>query len=112
MSPGGLLLIFLAVGVGNYLMRFLPLLFALRHREGTAQDAPTKGLLPLVAPAVVVALLVTSLLPGDPAAGSDAELVRNAVALVPTLLVAIKFGNLGLTVLTGILAYALISLVV
>ncbi len=110
MSPVALLLLFLLVGVGNYLMRFLPLLFALRHREGRGQDAPTKGLLPLVAPAVVVALLVTSLLPGDPAA--DAELVRNAAALVPTLLVAIRFGNLGLTVLTGILAYALISLVV
>ena len=107
MSSGLLLLLFLVVGVGNYLMRFLPLLIALRHRERTGQEAATGGLLPLVGPAVVVALLVTSLLPGD----YDAQLlVRNAAALVPTLLVALRFGNLGLTVLTGVFSYALVSL--
>ena len=108
MSLGLLLLLFLVVGVGNYLMRFLPLLIALRHREGADQGIAAGGLLPLVGPAVVVALLVSSLLPGD----SAAELVRNAAALVPTLLVALRFGNLGLTVLTGVFAYALVALVV
>lgn len=110
MSPGLLLLLFLVVGVGNYLMRFLPLLAALRRRERTGQEAVTGGLLPLVGPAVVVALLVTSVLPATDYYG--AQLVRNAVALVPTLLVALKFGNLGLTVLTGIFVYALVALVV
>ena len=113
MSSALLLLLFLVVGLGNYLMRFLPLLVALRRRERTGQEAPTGGLLPLVGPAVVVALLVVSLLPGDSSAGYDAEhLVRNAAALVPTLLVALKFGNLGLTVITGVFAYALVALVV
>lgn len=112
MSSGLLLLLFLVVGVGNYLMRFLPLLIAVRRRERTAQKAPTGGLLPLVGPAVVVALLVTSLLSGDPAVGFDAQLLRNAAALVPTLVVALRFGNLGLTVLTGVFSYALVALVV
>ena len=112
MSSGLLLLLFLMVGVGNYLMRFLPLLLALRRREGTGGETAPGGLLPLVAPAVVVALLVTSLLPAGSATDYAAELVRGAVALVPTLLVALRFGNLGLTVLTGIFSYALVSLVV
>ncbi|QIN77990.1 hypothetical protein GBA65_05055 [Rubrobacter marinus] len=112
MSPGLLLLLFLVVGAGNYLMRFLPLLIALRRRERPGQEtATTGGLLPLVGPAVVVALLITSLLPGDFAPGYGAELARGAVALVPTVLVALRFGNLGLTVLTGVFAYALVALV-
>ena len=112
MTFGLLLLLFLVVGVGNYLMRFLPLLIALRRRERTGQEAATGGLLPLVGPAVVVALLVSSLVPGGSAASYDAQLIRNAAALVPTLLVALRFGNLGLTVLTGVFAYALAALVV
>ena len=112
MSPWLLLLLFLVVGAGNYLMRFLPLLVALRRRERTGQEAATGGLLPLVGPAVVAALLVTSLLPGGSSTGYEAELVRKMAALVLTLLVALRFGNLGLTVLTGIFAYALVALVV
>ena len=112
MSSGFLIVLFLVVGVGNYLMRFLPLLIALRRRERTGQEAATGGLLPLVGPAVVVALLVTSLLPGDSAPGSGADLVRSAAALLPTLFVALRFGNLGLTVLTGVFAYALVALVI
>ena len=111
MSPAFLLLLFLVVGAGNYLMRFLPLLIALRRREDTQQEAEIGGLLPLVAPAVIVALLVTSLLPVDSASGYDAEILRSMAALFPTLLVALRFGNLGLTVFTGIFAYALVSLV-
>ena len=110
MSPGLLLLLFLVVGLGNYLMRFLPLLIALRRRESEGEEAAGGGLLPLVGPAVLVALLVTSLLPGEPDADYGAELARSAVAFIPTLLVAFRFGNLGLTVLTGVFAYALISL--
>lgn len=111
MSPGLLLLLFLVVGAGNYLMRFLPLLVALRRRERTGRESATGGLLPLVGPAVVAALLVTSLLSGGSATDYDAELLRKAAALVPTLLVALRFGNLGLTVLTGIFSYALTALV-
>ena len=113
MSSASLLLILVVVGVGNYLMRFLPLLVALRRREATGQGAASRGLLlPLVAPAVIVALLVTSVLPDDSAPGYAAELVRGTAALVPTLLVALRFGNLALTVLTGVCAYALVSLLV
>jgi hypothetical protein len=32
-------------------------------------------------------------------------LLTTVVALVPTVLVAVRFGNLGLTVLAGVLAY-------
>lgn len=111
MSPMLLLLLFLVVGLGNFLMRFLPLLLALRRREGTERDTSTGGLLPLVAPAVVAALLVSSLLPESSAAGYGADLARNLAALLPTLFVALRVGNLGLTVLTGVFAYALASLV-
>jgi branched-subunit amino acid transport protein len=39
-------------------------------------------------------------------------LVRVGIALLPTLVVAVRSGNLGLTVLVGVTAYWLISLVV
>lgn len=66
-------------------------------------------MLPFVGPSVVVALLVTSVLPE---ASDGAELVRVGVALLPTLVVAVRSGNLGLTVLVGVTAYWLISLFV
>ena len=107
-----LLLLFLVIGVGNYLMRFLPLLWALRWREaetrGTAGGG-LGGLLPFVGPSVVVALLVTSLLPE---ASDWAGLVRAGIALLPTLVAAVRYDNLGLTVLVGVTAYWLISLIV
>jgi branched-subunit amino acid transport protein len=106
-----LLLLFLVVGVGNYLMRFLPLLWTLRRGEAGPEDAASgspSGLLPLVGPSVVVALLVTSILPG---ASSWAGLTQTGVTLLPTL-VAARSGNLGLTVLVGVAAYWMISLVV
>ncbi len=107
-----LLLLFLVVGVGNYLMRFLPLLWALRRGEVETSDAASGGLgglLPFVGPSVVMALLVTSLLPE---ASDEVGLVRAGIALLPTLVVAVRYGNLGLTVLVGVTAYWLISLVV
>jgi branched-subunit amino acid transport protein len=39
-------------------------------------------------------------------------LVRAGIALLPTLVVAVRYDNLGLTVLIGVTAYWLISLVV
>lgn len=111
-----LLLLFLVVGMGNYLMRFLPLLWALRWGEAETRGAASGaasgglgGLLPFVGPSVVVALLVTSL---PPEVSDGAGLVRVGVALVPTLVVAVRSGNLGLTVLVGVTAYWLISLIV
>jgi branched-subunit amino acid transport protein len=109
------LLLFLVVGMGNYLMRFLPLLWALRRgvtrgeESRTAASSPLGGLLPFVGPSVVVALLVTSVLPET---SSGTELIRTGVALLPTLAVAVRSGNLGLTVLVGVSAYWLVSLVV
>ena len=106
------LLLFLAVGAGHYLMRFLPLLWALRRGEvepGDAASGRLGDLLPFVGPSVVVALLVTSVLPE---VRDGAGLVRTAVALLPTLVVGVRSGNLGLTVLVGVSAYWLISLVV
>jgi len=106
-----LLLLFMVVGVGNYLMRFLPLLWALRWGEaetrGAAGGGPG-GLLPFVGPSVVVALLVTSLLPE---ALEGAGSFRAGIALLPTFVVAVRYGNLGLTVLVGVTTYWLISLV-
>jgi branched-subunit amino acid transport protein len=107
-----LLLLFLVVGVGNYLMRFLPLLWALRWGEAEPRGAASGGvgrLLPFVGPSVVVALLVTWLLPE---ALDGGRLLRAGIALLPTLVAAVRYGNLGLTVLVGVTAYWLISLVV
>ncbi len=105
------LLLFLTVGAGHYLMRFLPLLWALRRGDAEPGDATSgrlRGLLPFVGPSVVVALLVTSVLPE---VRDGVGLVRTAVALLPTLVVAVRSGNLGLTVLVGVTAYWLGSLV-
>jgi branched-subunit amino acid transport protein len=107
-----LLLLFLVVGVGNYLMRFLPLLWAFR-RGTTGEGSETSGnellggLLPFVGPSVVAALLVTSVLPE---AQVGTAILRTGLALLPTLLIAVRSGNLGLTVLVGVLAYWLVSL--
>lgn len=112
------LLLFLVVGAGNYLMRCLPLLWALR-RDGVGREEPgmdTGGspvrLLPLVGPAVVAALLVTSVLPQPSESAFWEELARSGATLAPTLVVAVRSSNLGLTVLVGVVAYWLVSLVI
>ncbi|HEY6674991.1 MAG TPA: AzlD domain-containing protein [Rubrobacteraceae bacterium] len=108
-----LLLLFLVVGAGNYLMRFLPLLWALRRgvnsegEPGTAGSTLLSRLLPFVGPSVVAALLVASVLPQ---AQDGVEIFRTGIALLPTLVVAVRSGNLGLTVLVGVPAYWLVSL--
>ena len=106
------MLLSLVVGLGNYLMRSLPLLLALRRGEAEGGDAGgvrLGGLLPFVGPSVVVALLVTSVLPE---VQDVLGLIRTGIALLPTLFVATRSNNLGLTVLVGATAYWLISLVV
>jgi branched-subunit amino acid transport protein len=111
----GLLALFVVVGLGNYLMRCLPLLISLRHREERPPDAadgagaPDDRPFSLVGPCVVVALLVTSLLPQGDEPPFGARMALDLVALVPTVLVAWRTRNLGLTVLVGVLAYWSIS---
>ncbi len=110
-----LLLLFLIVGAGNYLMRFLPLLWMLRRREtesggGAGAGARVEtagGLLTFVGPSIVAALLITSVLSGI---DNGTGLVRAGIALLPTVIVAVRSGNLGLTVLVGVAAYWLTSL--
>lgn len=109
------LMLFLIVGAGNYLMRFLPLLWMLRRR-GTESGGGLRvgagaetagGLLTFVGPSIVAALLVTSVLAEI---DNGTGLVRAGIALSPTVIVAVRFGNLGLTVLVGVAAYWLASL--
>lgn len=110
-----LLLLFLLVGAGNYLMRALPLLWALRRKTAPDGDErPDRGtrlsrLLPFVGPSVVAALLVTSVLPPTGAPDYARELLKTGLALIPTLIVAVRYGNLGLTVLVGAVSYGAIS---
>jgi len=103
-----LLALFLIVGLGNYLMRYVPLLLALRRGDGT-EIAPEARRRPdplaLVGPCVVVALLVTTVLPAAGEPGFAGGLARNLAALLPTALVAARTRNLGFTVLTGVLVY-------
>lgn len=103
-----LVLLFLAVGADIYATRLLPLLAALRREradgEGPADGASggtLGGLLGFVGPSIIAALLVGSLLSQLEAS----EPLVVAVALAPTVLVAFRPGNLGLTVLVGVLAY-------
>jgi branched-subunit amino acid transport protein len=108
-----LVLLFLVVGAGVYATRLLPLLAALR-RERTNGEGPAKEssegalrrLLGYVGPSVIAALLVSSLLSQWEA--SDLRVI--AIALALTGLVAFWLKNLGLTVLVGVLAYWLASL--
>ena len=106
--------LFLLAGAGVYLTRVLPLLVALR-RQAEEPAAKSDGLLNsalrFVGPSVIAALLVASVLP-QLGQAELLELLRAAIAFVPTVLVAVRFGNLGLTVLAGVLAYWLASLLV
>lgn len=102
--------LFLVVGAGVYLTRFLPLLVVMRREEangdGVTSTAEPSGWLRFVGPSIIAALLVTSVLP-EP--GAWMELSRATLALAPTVFVAVRFRNLGLTVLIGVCCYWLIS---
>lgn len=106
------------VGLATYLIRFLPFLMArrLQNREdATARSSPGSvgiRVLELIGPSVVVALLVTAILPQPGESDFGPQFLRSLLALVPTLAVAILWRSLGLTVLAGIGSYWLISLLV
>ncbi|HEY8485972.1 MAG TPA: AzlD domain-containing protein [Limnochordales bacterium] len=109
-----------AVGLGTYLARALPLLAALRRRgaaasgEGfagrpgsagaSADAAGPGGRLELVAPSVMAALLVSSVLPARWGPEALAQLAAHLVALAVSWAVARLRGHLGLTVLAGMAA--------
>lgn len=112
-----ILVLCVVIGLGTYLIRFVPFLVALRlenREEASSQDHPRgeqriSGVLDLIGPSIVAALLVTSILP-QPAEGEfGAQLARNLLALVPTLAVAVLWKSLGLTVVVGVASYWLIS---
>ncbi len=112
------LILSLLVGLGTYLTRLLPLLVALRRETPEAEGESGEpaggwlaGALRYVGPSIIVGLLVTSVLP-QPGVGYAAELLKTGAALVPTVCVAVRFKNLGLTVLVGVLSYWLASMVV
>lgn len=96
---GGFLL-----GLATYSARALPLLLGLRPPRRLSR------FLDYVAPSVVAALLVPSLLLPDgrwlPPTGNPWLL-----AALPTAWVAYRFRSLGLTTVAGVSAYALISLI-
>lgn len=127
--------LFLVVGAGTYLMRALPLLAALGHlgnggrrradghgatgstarASGPGAPAAAEGdfmfALRLVAPAVIAALLASSVLPAPSAPDFWRQLGVSLAALLPTAWVAARWRNLGLTVLAGVASYWALSLV-
>ena len=111
------LVLFLLVGLGTYLTRWLPLLVALRRETSGAEEGPEgrsgwfADALRYVGPSIVVGLLVTSVLP-QPGEGFGPDLLKTGAALVPTVFVTLQFRNLGLTVLVGVLFYWLVSVAV
>jgi branched-subunit amino acid transport protein len=112
----GIWLLFIVVGAGTYLTRLVPLLAALRYGDpaepGDEEKAPdgARRVLGLVGPAIIAALLVVSVVPDPEAEDFQRELLRGMLALGPTFLVAVRWQNLGLTVLVGVCAYWLLYL--
>ena len=155
-ARASLVFVLLAVGLGTYLARAVPLLLALRARAsagsarrdqendpepgderchpdgrpsggrqtskveqrcGDAQElgdvtgplAGPAGWLGLVAPSVMAALLVSSLLPARWGPEAMPVLVRHLFALAAAWTVARRFRHMGLTVLVGMAAAWLVS---
>ena len=109
------LVVLLVLALGTYLMRAVPLLSALPRREAERERAGGSTLLRLAVPAIMVALLVTALLPAPSETPLQSEAFRRevylaAAALVPTTAVALRTDSLGLTVVVGVASYWLISL--
>ncbi len=105
------------IGLGTYLIRVVPFLIALRL-EDREEDAPQdhsrtrgrfSGVLALIGPSVVAALLITSVLPQPDGGEFGAQLTRNLLALIPTLVVAARSKSLGLTVMAGVASYWLVA---
>jgi branched-subunit amino acid transport protein len=111
----GIWLLFIVVGAGTYLTRLVPLLIALRYGDSVEsgddeEKAPdgARRVLVLVGPAIIAALLMVSVVPAPEAEDFRRELLRGLLALGPTLLVAARWQNLGLTVLVGVCTYWLL----
>ena len=106
-----LLVLFMTVGLGTYLMRAVPLLAALRRLDAPESRRPgarTSRLmfaLRLVAPAVIAALLATSVLPARSVPNFWRQLAVSLAALAFTAWVAARWRHLGLTVLVGVACF-------
>lgn len=62
-------------------------------------------MLALIGSSVVAALLVTSVLPQPVGGKFGAQLTRNFLALLPTLVMAARLKRLGLTLMIGVVSY-------
>lgn len=112
-----LILTILLIGLGTYLMRAVPLLIAIsmgrRERTGVSGQRGNRIVstsLSLVGPAIISALLALSLVPAGPASNFVEHLIRNVIAAAIVCVVAARWRHVGLTVLTGIVSYWLVSL--
>ena len=111
-----ILVLCIVVGLATYLIRFVPFLIAqhLGSREGDTPQSSSGSrgfkVLELIGPSIVAALLITSILPQPDEADFGLQLIRSLLALTPTLIVAVLWKSLGLTVLVGISSYWLATI--
>jgi len=97
------------VALGTYLMRMLPLnLMIEKQKEITFWRV--NQLLGLSGPALISALLVISILP--PNEFVSKEVLRRILAIITVIMVQYKWSNLGSTVMTGVVAYALLKIII
>ena len=95
----------IVVALGTYLLRALPLGFALSKRY-ESNAGKLGNFLALAAPSLIAAFLVVSVVPAEFAPG---ELIRKLVALCAVFLAYRRWANLGVSVIVGVIAYALLN---
>lgn len=113
-----ILVLCVVIGLVTYLIRFVPFLIAQRlgnredgsSRDSSVPDRPGFRMLELIGPSIVAALLITSILPQPDEAEFGLQLVHSLLALIPTLIAAMRWKSLGLTVLVGIGSYWLVTI--
>ncbi len=95
----------MVVALGTYLLRALPLGFALSRRFERVEKF--SDFFALAGPSLIAAFLVVSVVPSTET--SFDELVRRLLALCAVFLAHRQWTNFGVSVIIGVIVYALLS---
>lgn len=108
------MLIVLAAGIGNFLLRYIPMLHTSCRKTGlTCEDSPNSAsarFLAAIGPAAITALMITSLMPDF--TGDNSRKVSAIIGIIAVLLMKYKTRSFPIATLIGAIIYGVMRAII
>lgn len=108
------MLIVLAAGIGNFLLRYIPMLHTSSRKTGlTCEDSPksaSERFLAAIGPAAITALMITSLIPDF--SGDNSRKISALVGIFAVLVIKYKTKSFPIATLSGAIIYGAMRVII